>query len=101
MSDVIKFTLRPQRLHLNEAEKCFNALVDVLRKLPPTMRISAIAASCEGNDYRELIELAAYCIANDVLRSSLPVAILRRALLRNPNGTFSALGELFDLFADE
>jgi hypothetical protein len=50
-----------------EEESYFDAIVYALQEMPRESRISAIAAACDDDDMRELVQLAAYSLRFAVL----------------------------------
>jgi hypothetical protein len=53
------FPFKPRQPPLSPEERHFDSIVHALQDMTPQARISAIAASCEGDDWKELAALAA------------------------------------------
>jgi hypothetical protein len=61
----------------------FDSVVGALQDMTPQQRVSAIAASCDGDDWWELLKLAAYCIgahAHPALPGNYDQASRRKAI---------------------
>jgi hypothetical protein len=63
MSKIVEFKSRkPQALPTEELPH-YHSVICELSELTPQNRLSVIAASCDGDEWQEILELAAYCIA--------------------------------------
>jgi hypothetical protein len=71
----------------------FDLIVRVLQSMPPATRIEVIAASCDGADWSDIFELAAYSFSETLWKQyGRPVAddAIRQTLHRIIEGVLRA-----------
>jgi hypothetical protein len=80
MSKIVEFKSRkPQPLPTEELPH-YHSVICELSELTPKDRLSVIAASCDGDEWQEIFELAVYCIVTELPGQDVSVI---RQMLRN------------------
>jgi hypothetical protein len=78
MSKIIKFKSRKPPPLPPEELPHYHSVICELSELTPQDRLSVIAASCDGDEWQEIFELATYCILTEL--PSQDVNVIRQTL---------------------